>query len=159
MHPLLLGQACINRRHLHILRGTFTGNQVIALKHEAEGFTTQPGQGVRVQQGHVLPLKPIATFARFIKAAQDIHQGGLARTGAANDGHILTRANIQINAVQHRHRWLIAHTAIVLANAAQRNQRNLLHRTHHCSHRRPPGIRVSPTMTRSPSATPSSTCT
>src|SRR5690554_1847276 len=81
------GQTRIDSRYLHVLGGGGRGDQVIALKDEAEGAAAQAGQLVAVEPGDVLPLEQIAAGGGLVEAAEQVHQGGFAGAGGTHDGN------------------------------------------------------------------------
>lgn len=71
-------RAGIDRRHFDIFLGGAGGNQVIALEHETEGFTPQPGECVTVQAGHLFTREQVVATGGAVQAAEDVHQRRLA---------------------------------------------------------------------------------
>src|SRR5690606_40372047 len=68
----------VDRRHLDVLERARTGDQVVALEHEAEGLATQPRELVAVEPRDVAAHEAVAAAGRPIQAAEDVHQRRLA---------------------------------------------------------------------------------
>ena len=91
-HPLVPlggGHALVDQGQLHVLIGVESGDQVVPLEDEADLPVPQVGQlpvGALVDAGAVQEVVPVGGH---VQAAQNVHQGGLAGAGGADDGHEL----------------------------------------------------------------------
>ena len=139
------GGAGVDGRHFDVFLGRGRGDEVVALEHEAEGFTAQPGQLVVIELGHVLASEAVLAGAGPVQAAENVHQGRLAGPRGADDGDEFPGMDAQVDAAQHLHGGAVA-AAIGLADAAQLDQR--------CRHAQLP-LPVGPISRRSPSFRPS----
>src|SRR5690606_9582147 len=74
--------------------------QVVALEHQTKGFPSQPGQIVFIKLADITATKQIGATCRFIEAAHDIHDRGLAGTGLADNRNKLSRIDFQVYAAQ-----------------------------------------------------------
>src|SRR5690606_14195926 len=70
---------------------------------EAEMLAAQLGQLVRVHRVRGAAVYFVHAPAGPVQAAQDIHQGGLARARCAHDGHHFAGLDAQVDVAQHRH--------------------------------------------------------
>src|SRR5690606_35156985 len=102
--------------NLHVLHGVGTGNQVVALEHEAERLAAQAGQLVAVQLADLAAGEQVLAAAGPVQAAEDVHQGALAGAGAADDGDEFTPVDFERDIVQHLHGQLA--TVVDLVDAA-----------------------------------------
>jgi hypothetical protein len=55
---------------------------------------------VLVEAGDVPAGEEVAPAAGAVEAAEDVHEGRLARAGGAHDGDELTRADVQVDLLQ-----------------------------------------------------------
>jgi hypothetical protein len=78
--------------------------QVEALKDEADGPVAQRRQCVAVELGDIATDQEIVAAGRRIEAAEQVHEGRLARTRRAHDGHELAGRDRQIDPAQWRQR-------------------------------------------------------
>ncbi|MND81618.1 hypothetical protein D3C80_734210 [compost metagenome] len=74
---------------------------MVALEHETEGLTAQPGQLVAVQLGDVLAGEQVVTGGRTIQATENVHQGRLAGAGRTDNGDELARVDRQADTSHH----------------------------------------------------------
>src|SRR5690554_2268077 len=76
----------IDSGNFHVFRSRCPTDQVVTLEYKAKRLPAQPGQGIPIQSGYVLPRKAILTTGWPVQAANDVHQDGLSRPGSAHDG-------------------------------------------------------------------------
>ncbi len=119
--PLGPAHPGIEQRQGDVVERAHPLEQVEALEHETDGTVADGGQLVAGQGGDIAPGQHIAAAAGHVEAAQDVHEGGLARTGRPHDGDELARLDGKVDAVQHRH--LTPTGAIALAQLFDPDQR------------------------------------
>ena len=68
---------------------------------------------VVVEQRDLLPVQEVATGARAIQAADQVHERGLARAGRADDGDVLTWLDAERDVAKRVHGG-VAHLKIAL---------------------------------------------
>ena len=90
----------IDQGQLHIFIGGEGGDQVIALEDEADLLVADVGQLAVRAVGDVLTVQGVVPIGGDVQTAQNVHQGGLARAGGADDSHELPPADGQGYAVQ-----------------------------------------------------------
>ena len=90
-HPVAFGAGDIrvNQRHLHVLHQVEAGQKVILLEDETQHLVAHICQLVSVHLAHVPAVEPVGAVGGDVQTADDVHAGGLARTGLAHDGHEL----------------------------------------------------------------------
>ena len=117
---LLRGDAAVDHRQLHVLHHVQLGQQIEELEHEPDLPVANGGQLPRrgVLDHH--PVELDRPFARRIQAAEDVHQGGLAAAGRADDRDELSFLDVQGHVVQ-RADFLLAE-AVDLADVAEFDQ-------------------------------------
>ncbi|MNE18684.1 hypothetical protein D3C80_1117330 [compost metagenome] len=71
--------AGIHRRDLDVVQGIQVRQQVVALEDETEVVAAQRCQGIIAQRAGLLPANLVAAAAGVVQAAEDVHQGRLAR--------------------------------------------------------------------------------
>ena len=103
---LLRTAARVDGRKRHVVLRCQLSEKLVALEDKAEMLAPQPRQSVRVQVRHFLPGHPVAARGRAVQRAEDVHEGGFARTRGAHDGHHLSRLDAQVDAVEHGDRAL-----------------------------------------------------
>ncbi|KAG1588461.1 hypothetical protein G6F46_014682 [Rhizopus delemar] len=64
-------------------------------------LAAQLGQLVRLHLSGFAAGHLVTAAGRAVEAAEDVHQRRLARTGLADDGHQFTRADVQVDAIEH----------------------------------------------------------
>ena len=79
------------------------GQQVEALKDETKPFTSQLRELGLAELRHVDTLEGVATAGRPIEAAEDRHQGGLARSGRPHDGDKLAALDDEVHPAKGVH--------------------------------------------------------
>jgi hypothetical protein len=93
----------IEQRQFDVLHRGRARQQIEALKHETDAAAANLRQGRLIQLGDVDPFKQVIARGRHIQATQDVHQGGLARTRGAHDGHELAPPYRETHAAQRMH--------------------------------------------------------
>jgi hypothetical protein len=119
--PGLGVEAGIDRRHLDILACARGRDEIVLLEDEAEGAPAQGCALFRIQGAHVLPGEPITAAGWAVEAAQDVHEGRLARARSPDDGDQLAHLDGERDSPQHLDPALAR--AIGLAHAHKLNQR------------------------------------
>jgi len=135
LQPGLAALAGIDGRHLDVALRRQVGQQVIALENEAEVFAAQFGQFVRVQLAGAAAVHAVVAAGGAVQAAQDVHQGRLARARRADDGHHFPGLDGQVDVLEHGD-GLLARGKLA-ADPGQRNKRS----GHLSVLRRPPARR------------------
>ena len=101
---LRLRHAAVDCRNFRVLDGAQIGHQVVALEYEAERIAPQRRQSIAVQTGHVHAADAIGSGGRPVEAADDVHEGGLARAGGAHDCDEFPALDRQGHVLQDRQR-------------------------------------------------------
>ena len=86
---LAAAHAGVDERQLHVLPGRHGGQEVELLEDEADAPVAHLGQLGLAHAGHVLTGQGVGAGRWRIEAAEDVHQGGLARSRWPDDGHVL----------------------------------------------------------------------
>src|SRR5262249_28455615 len=134
----------------HVVQGRGARQQVEGLEDEADGVVAQPGQLGGAQLGHVPAGDPQGPAGRPVQPAEQVHEGGLAGAGRAEDRGVVTGRDGPADPAQRGHRHA---TELVLAGH--------VYRLDGAHGRDWPGLtRSAPlTTTRSPGSTPDTTWT
>ena len=103
------GGAVIDEGQLHVVQRRGAGEEIEGLEDEADFLVADAGELVVVEIADELVVEPVLAFGGRIKAADEVHQRGLARSGWAHDGDILIAANAQRDAAQGLDLLLRAH--------------------------------------------------
>ena len=113
-------EAAIKQRELDVLDGAGAGEQIEALKDEAESVATQERtlHGVEIFDGNAVVV--VMAGGGRIEAAEEVHEGGLAGAAGAHDGHEFTAPDGQIDATQGLERGVTV--AVGFGEAVQLNQ-------------------------------------
>ena len=98
--PLGGGHALVDEGQLHILPGVEGGDEVEALEDEADLLVADVGELPVRQLGDVHAVQVVVPVGGDIQAAQDIHEGGLAGAGLADDGQEFSPVHGEGDAVQ-----------------------------------------------------------
>src|SRR5262249_61032314 len=77
--PLACGEGGVEQRQLDVLERRRSRQQVELLEDEPDLGVADPGELVRREAGHVLAVELVASGARRVEAAQQVHEGRLAR--------------------------------------------------------------------------------
>ncbi len=109
LDPLFRRNACIDQRQLHVVQRRGARQQVEGLEDEANLLVADARQLVIVELADQLSVQPVVAFAGSVKAANQIHQCGFARTRRSHDGDILVALNADAHAAQRVHLLLRAH--------------------------------------------------
>jgi hypothetical protein len=88
---------------LGILQRAGSGNQIEALKYEADLPVAKLGQEIRFCRRHIQTIQLISTTRGLVEAAENIHQGRLARSGCTHDRHKFTAIDGEVDAAQCLH--------------------------------------------------------
>ena len=103
IHAVLLGIAANAQRHGHILLGRELGQQMMELVDKAQMLVAQRTLLLRAELVQGLAHEADAAGGGCIQPAQQVQQGGLARTRGADNRQCLARLNLQIHSLQHGH--------------------------------------------------------
>ena len=95
--------AGVEQRQLDVLDRRRARQQVEALKHEADRFVANPGELVGRQRRHVTAVQDVTAARRPVEAAEDVHEGRLARAGRSDDRDELGRGDRHGDAAQGMH--------------------------------------------------------
>src|SRR5206468_6702092 len=77
--------ARVEQRQLDVLDGAGAREQVEALENEAEGAVADGGELGAGEPGDLVPVEQVPTARGAVEAADDVHEGALARAGGAHD--------------------------------------------------------------------------
>ena len=121
------GDARVHQRHLHVFQQAELGQQVILLEDEAQHLVADLGQLVLVHLAHIPAIEPIGARRGHVQAADDVHAGGFARAGLADDGHELAFVDLHGDMVGSLDRR-VTHL-VILAHVVKLNE---------CTHYWPP---------------------
>ena len=100
--PLLGPHAGIHQRQLDIVQAGGPGKQVEGLEHEADLLVADPGQLVVLQLGDPVAVEPVLPGRGAVQAADQVHQGGLARARGPHDGHELVLPDGEVHPADAR---------------------------------------------------------
>ena len=81
--------ARIHQRHLHVLHQVEPWQKIVLLEDKAQHLVADRSQLVAVHLAHIPAVEPVGSVGGHIQTADDVHTGGLAGTGLADDGHEL----------------------------------------------------------------------
>ena len=93
--PLFRGHAGIDQRQLDVAQGGGPRQQVEGLEDEADLPVADLGELVVVHLADVDAVELVLARGGRVQAADQVHQGGLARAGRAHDGHVLAALDVQ----------------------------------------------------------------
>ena len=117
---LAAGYPGVDQGHFHITHQVQLGQKVILLEHEAQHLVADSGKLVAAHLAHIPAVQLIGACGGHVQAADDVHAGGLARTGLAHDGHELACLDPHGDVVQRLdHR--VAHV-VILAHLVEFDQ-------------------------------------
>ena len=100
---LLRAQAGVDQGQLHVVQRRGPWQQVEGLEHESDLLVPDPGQLVVVQLGHPVAVQPVLAAGRAVEAADQVHEGGLARARRAHDGDELVLPDDHVDAAERVH--------------------------------------------------------
>ena len=92
--------ARVHRRHLDVVARAGAADEVVALKHEAEGLAPHPCQLIAAEAGDIFAHEAIGAAAGSVKTAEDVHQRALARARGAHDGDEFTGVDLEVYALR-----------------------------------------------------------
>ena len=84
--PLLGWDPAVEQRQLDVLEGRRPREEIERLEDESNLLVSDPGEGVRTQVRDIGPVEDITPGARRVEAAEEVHEGGLARARRTHDG-------------------------------------------------------------------------
>ena len=93
-------EARIDHRQFDIAEGVDARQQVELLEHEADLAVAQARQAVGVEALDRRAGEPVVAAGRPIEAADQVHEGGLARAGRPHDGDEIARLDVERHAVE-----------------------------------------------------------
>jgi hypothetical protein len=125
--PLALDprHALVEERHLDVLDHVQLADQVEGLEDEADALTPHAAQLVVVHLGDVAPVEAVGPRAEAVQAAEDVHEGALARSGGPHDRHVLTRQEVQVDATEGLDEHRAVGLKIGLAHAEKLGDRRM----------------------------------
>jgi hypothetical protein len=103
--PLLFAQtSLVEQRDFDVFNSTRAGEEIEALKNEAERIAAKAGTGVGVEPVGTDSLVEVSSPRGRIQAAENIHERGLAGTAVPHDGDKFARIYVEIYAMQRTER-------------------------------------------------------
>ena len=100
---LLGSQPGVDQGELHVVQRRGPGQQVEGLEHESDLLVPDPGQLVVVQLAHPVAVQPVLARRRAVEAADQVHEGGLARARRSHDGDELVLPNDHVDSSEGVH--------------------------------------------------------
>ncbi len=97
---LLAADALVGERHRDVVERARPRQQVVALEDEPDRPAPDPGEVVVVELLDRRPVEDVAAGGRPVEAADDVHQGRLARARRPDDRHELAVVDDQVDAVE-----------------------------------------------------------
>ena len=101
--PPLSDASRVDQGHLHVVESARAGYQVEGLEDEPDLAVADRGQLVVVQRRDVDSVEDVAPAAGNVKAADQVHERGLARSRGAHDGDELALLDPQADAFEGGH--------------------------------------------------------
>ena len=98
--PLGAFDALVDQRQLHVFLGGELGDQIEILKDEPDLAVTDPGKIVFRIAVDGDPVQTVDPGVRRIQAADDVHQGGFAAAGGADDADEFMGINVHGGVIQ-----------------------------------------------------------
>ena len=83
-----------------VLEGREVANEVELLEHEANRAAAHLGELIGGQVGDIVPIQHDRTLGGGVHGTDDVHEGGLARAGGADDGDPLAARNLEGDVVE-----------------------------------------------------------
>src|SRR5262249_56660533 len=78
-------------------------HQVERLEYESDLAVAHVGEALPRQRADVFAVQLVAARGRRVEAAQDVHQGALARSRRARDRDVLAGPDLHVDAPQRLH--------------------------------------------------------
>src|SRR5258706_280782 len=85
------------RAHLAVVQRSRARDQVERLKDKSDLSVADRGQSIVVEPGHIRAVERVAPTGGDVEAADDVHQGGLARAARSHDRDELAFADYQVD--------------------------------------------------------------
>jgi hypothetical protein len=79
------GTVGVEQRKLHVLQGAGSWQKMKRLEDKADFLVSNTGLIVYAQSRDILTIKQVVSYAGLIKESENVHHGGLARSGGAYD--------------------------------------------------------------------------
>ena len=91
---LMLGEALprVAQGHENVLQGSRAGEEIEALKDEADDPVAQAGPLLRAETGDLPAVEPVLAGGGVVEAPEDVHERALARAARAHERHQLAPA-------------------------------------------------------------------
>src|SRR5579863_202874 len=93
-------RAVVDEGQLDVVKSGGPREQVERLKNEADFLVADVGEFVVVELADQAPGEPVASLARRVEAADQVHQCGLAGARRAHDGDVFALANFYVDAAE-----------------------------------------------------------
>ena len=93
----------VKQRQFHVILGRGAGQQIETLEHKAQLLVPQFCQFPAIQTGHRHPIQPVSAAGGLVQASEGVHQGGLARTACAHDGHEFAALDVERHSPDRLH--------------------------------------------------------
>src|SRR4029077_1192858 len=97
---LPLVEAGVERGQLRVFKRGGAGGKIESLENKPDLAIPNAGQLPFVEPGHVNAFEQVTTGARFIEAAEDVHEGRLAAAAGAHDGDEFAAVDLDVHAAQ-----------------------------------------------------------
>ena len=114
---LLVGHRVVVLGDHHVFEGRQVADEVELLEDEADGTAAHLGELVGGQVGDVVPVEHDGALGSGVHGTDDVHEGGLAGAGGADDGDPLAARDFQRDVVQG------VQVAVDLGDAVEAQQR------------------------------------
>ena len=114
---LLVGHRVVVLGNHDVLEGGEVADEVELLEDEADGTAAHLGEFVGGEVGDVVPVEHDGALGSGVHGTDDVHEGGLAGAGGADDGDPLAARDFQRDVVQG------VQVAVDLGDALQGEQR------------------------------------
>src|SRR5437762_14216343 len=93
-------QPRVDQRELDVFQRARTGQEVERLEDEPDLAVADPRELGPRETGDVLAVQDVAAGRRGVETAEDIHEGGLPRTGGAHHRHELAALDLDRQAAE-----------------------------------------------------------
>ena len=114
---LLVGHRVVVLGDHHVFEGRQVADEVELLEDEADGTAAHLGEFVGGQVGDVVPVEHDGALGSGVHGTDDVHEGGLAGAGGADDGDPLAARDFERDVVQG------VQVAVDLGDAVEAQQR------------------------------------